>query len=104
MFLKPRNQVVVDGIQVILVRGGGKVRLLKLDPFIQVGDDVGGHLPGVLLDPEEAALFIGLHARQELFGQLFMVEVFAVVPVNLVGFALMHPGYVEVSPILAEMD
>jgi hypothetical protein len=58
VFLEPWNQVVVDGIQVILVCGGGKVRLLKLDPLLQVGDNVGGNLAGVFLNPEEAALFV----------------------------------------------
>jgi hypothetical protein len=33
-----------------------------------------------------------------------MKEVFAVIFVDLVRLALVHPGYVIVSPILAEMD
>jgi len=36
MLLEPGDKVVIGGIQVIPVRGGGKMRLLKLDPLLQV--------------------------------------------------------------------
>jgi hypothetical protein len=80
------------------------MRLLQFYPGLKVGDNVGGHLTSVLLDPEEAALFIGLHTGQKFFGQLFVVKVLAVIFVYLVRFAFMYPGYVKVSPILAEMN
>lgn len=70
--LEPGNEVVIDRVQIIFIRGGRQGRLNGFQPFFQVGDGIDP-LADVLLDPE--GLGVGftviLNESKELLGDLF---------------------------------
>jgi len=102
--LEPGDQVIGDRVQVILVRGGREIRLFRGQPLLQVGRHIGGRFLCVLFDPEEAAFRVPLHGAQELLRHLRVIDLFAVISVNLVSFALVEPGDVIVLSLLMVTD